>query len=170
VIDRPQPSDVAVVPAGDANDARFWRGMELLRSGQIQHLFLDADAISTKYGESPAQAAERFLDRVGGELRPRMHVCALQGGTATVSEAQGVAECVAPWHPRSAMVVTSDYHTRRSLAIFRHVMPQYSWSVAAAHDPRFFGERWWHNREWAKQDFNEWQKLALWNLWDRWRN
>jgi len=39
----------------------------------------------------------------------------------------------------------------------------------AAKDPRLFGVRWWHRREWAKITFNEWLKVIWWNCIDRWR-
>jgi uncharacterized SAM-binding protein YcdF (DUF218 family) len=67
------------------------------------------------------------------------------------------------------LLVTSDWHTMRARSIFRHRLPQYHWSVAAAKDPRLFGVRWWHRREWAKITFNEWLKVIWWNAVDRWR-
>jgi hypothetical protein len=48
-------------------------------------------------------------------------------------------------------------------------LPQYHWSVAAAHDDRLFGTHWWHHREWAKTTFQEWLKVIWWNAIDRWR-
>jgi uncharacterized SAM-binding protein YcdF (DUF218 family) len=65
--------------------------------------------------------------------------------------------------------VTSDYHTRRALAVFSRRLPQYQWNVAAAHNPLQFGDAWWTDREWAKATFDEWSKLAWWEAIDRWR-
>src|SRR6476646_657059 len=43
------------------------------------------------------------------------------------------------------LIVTSAYHTRRALAIFRHRLPQYQWSVAAAPDESAYGTDWWRH-------------------------
>ena len=53
--------------------------------------------------------------------------------------------------------------------IFRHRLPQYQISVAAARDSSRFGERWWTRREWAKTTFDEWIKMLWWEAVDRWR-
>jgi uncharacterized SAM-binding protein YcdF (DUF218 family) len=66
-------------------------------------------------------------------------------------------------------LVTSDYHTRRAISIFRHMVLGYGYSVAAAFDSREFGVRWWEHREWAKTNLGEWTKLVWWELVDRWR-
>ena len=67
------------------------------------------------------------------------------------------------------LIVTSDYHTRRALSIFRHELPGRSFSVAAAYDPAEFGTLWWTHRQWAKILFDEWIRLVWWNAVDRWR-
>jgi len=64
--------------------------------------------------------------------------------------------------------VTSDYHTRRALSVFRKEVPGYSYSVAAASDPVQFGARWWQHRQWAKNNTDEWMRLLWWELVDRW--
>ncbi len=77
--------------------------------------------------------------------------------------------CLQPLHARRVLIVTSDYHTRRSLMIFRHCLPQYQFSVAGAVNPSQFGQAWWSNREWAKTTFDEWLKMLWFQLVDRWR-
>ena len=71
--------------------------------------------------------------------------------------------------PRTVLIVTNDFHTRRVFSIFRRRLPQYHWSVAAAHDDYFFGLPWWHKREWAKTNLTEWEKLLWWELWESWQ-
>lgn len=67
------------------------------------------------------------------------------------------------------LIVTSDYHTRRALTIFRDHLKQYQFNGAAARDPSRFGTAWWTNREWAKATLDEWMKLVWWEAVDRWR-
>ena len=59
--------------------------------------------------------------------------------------------------------------TRRALAIFRHRLPQYEWSVAAASEEAAYGTDWWRRRAWAKTWLGETERFAWWELVDRWR-
>src|SRR6476646_8065124 len=59
--DHPEKSDVIVVLAGDSQDERYRRGMELLRAGYARHLLLDASSDSRYFGHTPAEYAEAFL-------------------------------------------------------------------------------------------------------------
>jgi len=67
------------------------------------------------------------------------------------------------------LLVTSDFHTRRALNVFRREIPEYEYSVAGSHDAAQFGERWWTHRQWAKTFVNEWARLLWWKLVDQWR-
>ena len=168
VSDRPQKSDVIVVLAGDSQDERYRHGMELLRAGYGKHLFLDASSDSSYFGRTPAEYADAFLKQDAKDMAAQVSVCPFEDDS-TDTETQYVARCLAPLHPASVLLVTSDWHTARALSIFKHRLPQYRWSAAAAHDDRLFGANWWHHREWAKTTFQEWLKVIWWNAIDRWR-
>ena len=71
--------------------------------------------------------------------------------------------------PRTLTVYIVTYHTRRALAIFRHRLPHYEWSVAAAQDESVYGTDWWRRRAWAKTWWSEAQRFAWWELVDHWR-
>jgi len=168
VRDHPEKSDVIVVLAGDSQDQRYRRGMELLRAGYGEHLFLDASSDSSYFGHSPAEYAENFLKQNAGDMSARVQVCPFEEDS-TVTEARYIAKCLEPLHPQSVLLVTSDWHTARARSVLANRLSQYRWSVAAAHDPRIFGTHWWHHREWAKTTFQEWLKVIWWNVVDRWR-
>jgi len=168
VTDHPEKSDVIVVLAGDSIDRRYRHGMELLRAGYGKHLFLDASSDSNYFGHTPAEYAAGFLKEDAHEMETFVSVCPYEADS-TITETLYVEKCLEQFHPQSALLVTSDYHTARALSVFRHKLPQYHWSVAAAHDDRLFGERWWQHREWAKTAFQEWLKVTWWNVVDRWR-
>ena len=74
-----------------------------------------------------------------------------------------IAQC------RSDLIVTSADHTRRALAIFRHRLPQYEWSVTAAPDESAYRMDCWRRRAWAKTWLGETERFAWWELVDRWR-
>src|SRR6476469_8154861 len=166
--DHPEKSDVIVVLAGDSQDERYRRGMELLRAGYGRHLFLDASSDSRYFGHTPAEYAVAFLRQDAKEMAAQVSVCAFEDDS-TLTETGYVGKCVEPFHPTSILLVTSDWHTARARSVFQRRLPQYHWSVAAAKDSRLFGTHWWRRREWAKTTFMEWLKVIWWNGIDRWR-
>jgi uncharacterized SAM-binding protein YcdF (DUF218 family) len=167
VVDRPSPSDVAVVLAGDLGDSRLNRGLQTLKTGLVRELLLDADDRSSVFGRTVAQIAQSYIQALPSEQAARIHVCPLTA-RSTFAESAEAARCLAPLHPRRVLIVTSDYHTRRALSVFQRRLPQYEWSVAASHDEVEFRQDYWNNREWIKTTLQEWQKLVYWELVERW--
>jgi uncharacterized SAM-binding protein YcdF (DUF218 family) len=168
VVDHPEKSDVIVVLAGDSQDERYRRGMELLRAGYGKHLFLDASSDSNYFGHTPAEYADAFIKQDAKEMAAQVSVCPFEEDS-TLTETRYVAQCLQQFHPSRVLLVTSDWHAARARSVFAHRLPQYHWSVAAAGDARMFGVHWWLHREWAKTTFQEWLKVIWWNAIDRWR-
>jgi hypothetical protein len=164
VVNQPRKSDVIVVLAGET-DRRPARGLELLGQGYAPRLILDVPAETKIYQWSQAELARKYVEALpeAGSIT----VCPING-LSTRDEGQDVAGCLQGVSGRSILLVTSDYHTRRALSIFKRVLPA-EYSVAAAFDEREFGVQWWRHREWAKVNFGEWVKLIWWELFDRWR-
>jgi uncharacterized SAM-binding protein YcdF (DUF218 family) len=169
IVNNPEKSDAIVVLAGSEADARYWRGMELLRAGYGQHLFLDA-VTGVSYGHSLTQLAREFVARTAGPNASQVSVCAVEGDS-TKDEAPQVKSCLQQLQPppHSVILVSDEYHTRRALAIFRNRLPQYHWTAAAAKNDFLFGVPWWKHREWAKTYLTESEKFLWWELFDRWR-
>jgi uncharacterized SAM-binding protein YcdF (DUF218 family) len=165
VVDEPQKSDAIVVLAGETN-VRPVRALELLRQGLATHVFLDAETRDRIYDQQLVEIAQRYIDGLGDGNR--VTVCPITG-FSTLAEADDSARCLQPLGVHRVLIVTSEFHTRRSLLIFRHRLPQYQISVAAARNPAQFGEAWWTNREWAKTTFDEYLKLLWFETVDRWR-
>jgi hypothetical protein len=88
------------------------------------------------------------------------------GQTWWLGEVRG--PCLQSLHAHQILIVTSAYHTRRALAIFRHRLPQYEWSVAAARRLGLSTD-WWHRRAWAKTWLGETERFVWWKVVDRWR-
>ena len=170
VINNAEKSDTIVVLAGSEADARYWRGMDLLRAGYGQHLLLDAVA-GVSYGHSLVDLAHDFVTRTAGTYASQVSVCPVEGDS-TKDEAPQVNACLQQLQPppHSVILVTDDYHTRRALSIFRDRLPQYHWTAAPARNLFLFGQPWWKRREWAKTYLTESEKLLWWELFDRWRN
>ena len=165
VVDDPQKSDAIVVLAGETN-LRPARALALLRQGMAQHMFLDAVARERIFDQRLTDLAQKYASSL--PEANRVSVCPITG-LSTNAESDDVSRCLLSAGAHKVLIVTSDSHTRRALTIFRHRLPQYQFSVAAARDPTLFGNAWWSHREWAKVTFDEWMKLVWWEAIDRWR-
>ncbi len=64
---------------------------------------------------------------------------------------------------RRCLLVTSDYHTRRSGRIFRSAAPEIDFRLIAARDEFFRPDDWWRTRQSQKQCVLEWIKtISAW--------
>jgi len=169
VVNNPERSDVIVVLAGDHDDRRYWRGIGLLREGYAQQMVVDASS-DRIYGRTYAEHATEFVVQSAGDKKSQIRICVIEKDS-TVQEALNLNGCLEQMHPapRSALLVTNDFHTRRALSILDSRLPQFHWSAAAVQDPAIFGESWWRHREWAKTCFYEWEKLVWWEVFEVWR-
>jgi hypothetical protein len=135
VVEKVHKADAILVLAGDVNDRRYQKGIELLREGYGQQLFVDASDDVTLYGHSYADWARQFVSEGPEVVRGRVRVCPIRGDS-TVAEAEYASKCLS--------------------------------YLAPASDPTQFGVEWWRHREWAKNGMKEWQKLAWWEIVERW--
>lgn len=166
VIDQPQHADVIIVLAGET-DKRPLRAIELLQQGFAPHVILDVPANTQIYQWTQLQLAQMFID--GLPQAKNISLCPIVG-LSTRDESHDTIPCLQTIQGKNVLLVTSDYHTRRALAIFRHELKDRNFSVAAAYDSNTFGDRWWSHREWAKTALGEWTKLIWWEAVDRWRS
>ena len=167
VVNDPQPSDAIVVLDGDDRDVRVTLGVNLLQSRLAPRLFYDV-AEGTIFGKPITGMATAYLAETAGPLRGQVAICPTHAHS-TDEETLYVGQCLQSLGARRALIVTSSYHTRRALFIFRRRLPQYQWSAAAADDPETFNPAWWRKREWAKTFLAESMKLVWWVAVDRWR-
>jgi uncharacterized SAM-binding protein YcdF (DUF218 family) len=165
VLDAPHPSDVIVVLAGET-DRRPAHALELLDQGYAGRVLIDVPANARIYDATDIQLAEDYARRL--PQASRVEICPIEG-LSTRDESRDVEKCLAHEPGSRVLIVTSDYHTRRSLSIFQHEIRGKSFSVAAATDGTQFGTHWWTHRQWAKICFDEWLRLAWWSAFERWR-
>jgi DUF218 domain len=165
VVDAPQHSDVILVLAGET-DHRPSRALQLLDQGYASRVLMDVPAEESVFGFTEVQLAERYAQDVPEHASVR--ICPIEG-LSTRDESHDAAKCLEGEQGNRVLIVTSDFHTRRALSIFRHEVRGKSFSVAAAYDNAQFGRRWWTNRQWSKTCLEEWLKVVWWNAIDRWR-
>jgi uncharacterized SAM-binding protein YcdF (DUF218 family) len=166
VINAPQRSDVMVVLAGGGGSSRFLQAVRLQKMGYAPLILVDAETGAEFYGKSEA---DLVLDYLRSTNQTGTLVCPTTSDS-TFSEAADVRRCMRRTGASSAIIVTSDFHTRRALEIFRKRLPQYEWSAAASSAPANAAEQYWKHRWWAKTVIDEWEKYLWWELVDRWRS
>jgi hypothetical protein len=165
VIDAPHPSDVIVVLAGETN-YRPHRALDLLARHYGQHVIIDVPTNATIYEFTQIELGQRYIqDLPHPEL---VSVCPIDG-LSTKDESKDVEKCLQREHPKSVLIVTSDFHTRRALEVFRREVPEYRYSTAGARNGQAFGAEWWLHREWAKTFVDEWLRLLWWKAVDQWQ-
>ena len=145
------------------------------------------------YGDRATRAAELFREgkapvivASGRRLRPSAGIAELMehdlvergvpkdkilrfthDADSTKEEAGALVKLVKTRKWRKAIVVTSNYHTRRARYIFCRVFPQdIEVRVASARDGDFDPQRWWEKRKSTKELMREFAGMvvALWEL------
>jgi len=166
VVDDPQHSDVIVVLEGSGDTPGYDRAVNLHREGYGARVLLDASVNGEIFGRTEVELAREFLDRSG---QRSTEICPTVGNSL-FAEAADVQRCLQRIGASSAILMTSDFETRRTLSIFRKRLPQYRWSVAAASTPYHSAEAYWKHRGWAKTVLQEWEEFLWWKLFDQWRS
>jgi hypothetical protein len=183
IVDEPRPSDAILVLAGET-DNRPRRALELQKQGYGRNIVLDVPTNAKLYEFTQIELAERYVHDLHledardnsspGDPRPHiaphaaMIVCPIDG-LSTKDESRDAEKCLHRIGAHSVLIVTSDFHTRRALEIYRRELPDHQYSTAAARNDEQFGPRWWTHRQWAKVCFDEWTKLIWWKAVDQWR-
>ena len=164
VLNAPVRSDVIVVLAGET-DLRPSRGLELLREGYGRRLLINVPAQTKIYDLTQVQLAQNYVRSLAEA--DSIAICPIEG-LSTRDESRDVERCL-PQDGNRVLLVTSEFHTRRALSIFRHELKGKVFSVAIVRDDKQFGTRWWLHREWAKTCVDEWLRVIWWHVVDRWR-
>jgi hypothetical protein len=167
VVDAPEHSDVILVLAGET-DYRPALALDLLRRGYAPRIVIDVPAAARIYSFQQTDLARQYVGALPEAAA--ITICPIEG-LSTRDESHDVEKCLkkglGPVH--SVLIVTSDFHTRRALSIFRHELDGRSFSTATARDAAQFGLAWWRHRQWAKTCLYEWMRLIWWKGIDRWR-
>lgn len=164
VVDAPERSDVILVLAGET-DRRPARALQLLDQGYGRRVVIDVPAATKIYDFSQVQLAKKYVDSLPNAALVR--ICPI-AGLSTRDESHDVEKCLESEEASKVLIVTSEFHSRRALSIFRHEIGGKSFSVAAARDETQFGTRWWTRRQWAKTCLDEWERLVWWSAVERW--
>jgi uncharacterized SAM-binding protein YcdF (DUF218 family) len=153
--DPPQKADVAVVLAGDGWGHRILTAAQLERDGYVPKVIVSGT--DGAYGKYECDLAIPFAVRHGFPEASFMHM--EHHARSTLEEARAVVPELRRLGYKRILVVTSNYHTRRSRQIFQKEAPDLTILMGAAPDEFYTADGWWHNREAQKTLFTEYEKL-----------
>jgi uncharacterized SAM-binding protein YcdF (DUF218 family) len=168
VVEHLQKADAMVVLEGET-DRRPALALQLLKEGYAPRVLIDVPRDARVYQRTYTQLAEDYVHNLPPETAAAVSVCQVNA-FSTMGEADQVGRCLEASSARSMLLVTSQYHTRRALSIFRHRFPDRQIGIAGAVEPAEFGAEWWRHRQWAKVTLAEWTRLVWWECVDRWRS
>lgn len=153
--EQPRKAEIAVVLAGDSWGFRVLKGAELQRDGFVPKVLVSGPP--GMYGFYESELAVKFAAGRGfpAEAFEPLHI----DYHSTQEEAHLIVEELKRRKVRSILLVTSNYHTRRSARVWRYIAPWLDICVVAAHDKYFRRDQWWLDRESAKRVLNEWTKM-----------
>jgi len=157
-------ADVLIVLSGDNfYGDRATRAAELFREGKAPMVVASGKRLRPNAGV--AELMEHNLVERGVPKDKILRFAHDADNTKEEAEALVPLAKTKKW--RKAIIVTSNYHTRRARYIFRRIFPQdIEVSVASARDGDFDPEHWWEKRKSTKEFVHEMAGMfvAVWEL------
>ena len=159
----PQAADIGVVLAGDGFGHRIMKAVDCVRQGYVKQVLVDGPR--GLYDLNEAALAIRFAVSRGA---PQEALIPLpMRARSTAAEVQVVDAELQKRNVHKALIVTSNFHTRRARAVFRRFGSRnIRYIIVAAPDEDFSPDDWWRSRDAQKVVFFEYAKLVDWWLAD----
>jgi uncharacterized SAM-binding protein YcdF (DUF218 family) len=155
----PVKAGLIVVPAGDYFGNRVLKACDLMKAGYAPAALVSGPCCY--YGRHESDLAIAFAERRGC---PADRLISFpNNATNTVDEAAAIVAELRRRNIGSFLVVTSNYHTRRTGRAYARFADPSGFRLVAAPDRYFRPEDWWRDRESQKVVFFEWSKtVATW--------
>jgi uncharacterized SAM-binding protein YcdF (DUF218 family) len=165
VEDSLERSDALIILSGDNFYAdRATRAADLYRRGMAPEVVASGKRLRPFAGIAELMVHDLFERGV-----PKDKIEAFsQDADNTREEAMALAQLAARKKWRSVIIVTSNYHTRRTRYIFHRVFPSaIRVQIASARDGDFDPDQWWQHRISIKKLTTEMAgfAVAIWELW-----
>lgn len=144
----PEPSDVIVILSPGTE--RIEAGVKLWEEGYAENVIL-----------SRANTGTFTVQEAINEGIPKEHVIAEEQAHSTYTNATYTKQLLKHLGSKSAIIVTSDYHTRRTKFVFEKVFRKSGISLSYASTPsRYNLSDWWNDAESKRMVWKEYVKLA----------
>lgn len=151
VSDSLEPSDAVLCLRGNPEEERvpMEEAARLVQKGFAPLLLVSVDS-RPFYGQPIRKLVEASLEQ-GGFPPEKLRFCE-NNADFTAEEARALLSCLEQLRAQQAIVVTSEYHTRRSRFLFRRIFSQSGivLRVHPAYGSAYWDPHWWRQRRWAK--------------------
>lgn len=152
----PHKADIIIVLGGDSDGGRIMKAAELMREGYAPRVLVSG--VADIYGRTESDLAIDFAVSKGA---PRERFVPLyESNLSTTDEVSNDLREALARGAHSILVVTSEYHSRRSSRIFRRESSGMGVQVfmVASDTPAWGHGKWWHSREGQKLWLVEFEK------------
>ncbi len=147
----PAAADIIVVLAGERSGYRILKAAELSKEG-LAPIVLVSNC-KFLYAHAEAELAIQFATRHG--YLPELFIATDWLADSTYEEAVHAIAQLRDRGVRSAIIVTSAWHTSRAGRIYRRLAPDLRFYVVGAEDPDWQKGAWWTDRKGRKTFFLE---------------
>lgn len=150
----PEKADLIVVLGGDFWGSRVLKGADLGMRGYARRVLISGPP----YRNQPeSDLAIQFLMERG---YPRdLFLSYPIRAENTIDEARELKRAFDLLQAKRILIVTSDYHTRRTSMVFRGLVPGYHYRFIAAKDFHLNPDSWWMDPESTRFFYAEWSKI-----------
>jgi len=161
VSDGLEPSDAVVSLRGSADQerTRLDEAMRVVERKYVPVLMASVDS-RPYFNQTVSGIVEEYLRHTKFPAE-KLRFCE-NSADNTVEEAQELLTCLRKLGATDVIVVTSEFHTRRTRMIFRRVFSGSGITVRVhpVYDPGYWDPHWWRRRRWAKTFLIETLALA----------
>jgi uncharacterized SAM-binding protein YcdF (DUF218 family) len=150
-MDSPVAADIVVVLAGERSGYRILKAAEVAKAGLAPAVLVSNCKLL--YGQAESGLAIDFATLRG--YSPDLFIATDWLADSTREEAIHAIAQLRQRGVRSAIIVTSAWHTSRTGRIYRRLAPDLTFYVVGADDPNWHNGDWWTDRNGRKTFFLE---------------
>ncbi|MCC6442790.1 MAG: YdcF family protein [Armatimonadetes bacterium] len=155
-----EKADIIIALSGESSGEREAHAADIWKAGYAPRILVAGCRIAWKTNE--AECMKRHLLELG---IPESAILMEKEGENTVQQATNIQKRIEPLGAESLILVTSPYHTRRALRLFRDVFgPEYRIISSPVQASRFRIEEWWtrsYDTRMVMSEFIKWVKAWL---------
>jgi len=150
-------ADVAIVLSGGAGD-RVKKGVKLLEENKVRRLLMTG---GPRFNTSDAELMKNYAISLGV---PEDKISVEERSRSTYENAVNTKPIIKKWGVKSVIIVTSDYHTRRSDLTFNHVFGDEIAIQTVGGNQLIAPSRWTRDHEMSEKVLQEWGKIVIYKL------
>ncbi|MBV8732360.1 MAG: YdcF family protein [Acidobacteriia bacterium] len=169
VDDRLEPADAIYLLNGDFY-RRPYHAAELYRKGLAPHIVIaraeDSPSVALGITQNVTDLSIETLKKLGVADQTTVQLRPPGGVTSTYDEAIALRDYAVSARPHTIIIVTSEFHSRRSSRVFRRVLRGTGivLLMSPVSDLKYTTTNWWRNEDGVLACQNEYLKLLFYKL------